>query len=86
MIELGDRDEIRRLYNKPANRRLKNWALGIISVAAVILISIIFLMDCVSFKVILLLKICAGLLAMVFAALYVSLVYRVYSEYHKPKR
>lgn len=77
MIEFGSLEEIRKLYDRPANRRLKRAALGAISVSALILISILAEGDNFSPKTVLVLKGCAGAGALVFIVLYGWLVYRV---------
>lgn len=85
MIELGSRDEIKKLYDTPANRRLKYCALGAIAVSVLLMLFMIIRMDALSDKVLLLLRGCAGLGAIIFVSLYVCLVYRVYREYFRQK-
>lgn len=77
MIEFGSREEIRKLYDRPANRRLRRMAVGAISVSALILFSILTGDDKLSQKTALVLKGCAGAGALVFIVLYGWLVYRV---------
>lgn len=81
-----DREEIKRLYNKPANLKLKRIALCIIGVAIAILISLIFLMDKVSWQLWHFMRGCAGVLALVFAIIVTILVYRVNKEYISNRR
>lgn len=77
MIEFGSREEIRALYDRPANRRLRRMAVGAISVSALILFSILAGGDNLSHKSVLILKGCAGAGALVFIVLYGWLMYRV---------
>lgn len=81
-----DREEIKRLYNKPANLKLKRIALCVIGVAIAILISLIFLMDKVSWQLWYFMRGCAGVLAFVFAIIVTILVYRVNKEYISNRR
>ena len=85
MIELGSRDEIKKLYNTPSNRRLKYCALGAIAVSVLLMLFMIIRMDALSVTTFLLLRGCAGLGAIIFVSLYVCLVYRVYREYFRQK-
>ena len=77
MIEFGSREEIRALYDRPANRRLRRMAVGAISVSALILFSILAGGDNLSHKSVLILKGCAGEGALGFIVLYGWLMYRV---------
>lgn len=81
-----DRDEIRKLYNTPANLRLKRIALCIIGVAIAMMISMIFLLDKVSWQLLYLLRGCAGVLAIAFVIIVAVLVYRVNSAYISKER
>lgn len=76
-----DRDEIRKLYNTSANLRLKRIALCAIGVAIAIMVSMIFLVDKVSWQLLYFLRGCAGVLAIVFVIMVAVLVYRVNSAY-----
>ena len=72
-----NQDEIKKLYNTPANLRLKHIALCIIGVAIVIMISLVFLVDKVSWRVLYILRGVAGVLAIAFVIIVAVLVYRV---------
>lgn len=76
-----DRDELKKLYNKPANLRLKRIALCVIVVAIAILISMIFLVDKVSWQLLAVMRGCVGVLAIVFVIIVTALVYRVNRDY-----
>lgn len=85
MIEIGPRDELKRIYNKPANRKLKYCAIAAISIAAILLLVCLIWMDCLSITSILLLRGFTGLFAIIFVVLYSVLLYRVNREYIKGK-
>lgn len=85
MIEIGPRDELKRIYNKPANRKLKYCAIAAISIAAIFLLVCLIWMDCLSITSILLLRGFTGLFAIIFVVLYSVLLYRVNREYIKGK-
>ena len=76
-----DREELKEIYNKPANLRLKYIALCVIGVAIAILISMIFLMDKVSWQLWYFMRGCAGVLAIIFVIIVTALVYRVDRAY-----
>lgn len=85
MFEIGPRDELKRIYNKPANRKLKYCAIAAISITAVLLLVCLIWMDCLSVTSILLLRGFTGLFAIIFVVLYSVLLYRVNREYIKGK-
>ncbi len=76
-----DKEELKRLCNTPANLRLKHIALCVIGVAIAILISMIFLVDKVSWQLLYFMRGCAGVLAIVFVVIVAILVYRVNRAY-----
>ena len=76
-----DREELRKLYNAPANLRLKRIALCVIGVAIAMMISMIFLVDKVSWQLLYFMRGCAGVLAIVFVVIVAILVYRVNRAY-----
>ena len=76
-----DREELRNLYNAPANLRLMRMALCVVGVAIAILISMIFLVDKVSWQLLYFMRGCAGVLAIVFVVIVAILVYRVNRAY-----
>lgn len=76
-----DREELKKLYNTPANLRLKHIALCVIGLAIAILISMIFLVDKVSWQLWYFLRGCAGVLAIIFVIIVAILVYRVNRAY-----
>ena len=86
MIEIGPRDELKKLYNKPANRKLKYCAIVAISITLALMLAMLIYMEQLSYRSLLLMKGFDGLFAIVFFVLYVVLVYRVNREYIKGKR
>ena len=76
-----NQDEIKKLYNTPANLRLKHIALCVIGVAIVIMISLVFLVDKVSWRVLYILRGAVGVLAIAFVIIVAVLVYRVNRSY-----
>ena len=76
-----DREELRKLYNAPANLRLKRMTLCVVGVAIAIMISMIFLLDKVSWQLLYFMRGCAGVLAIVFVVIVAILVYRVNCAY-----
>lgn len=72
-----DPDELEKLYNTPANRRLKRIAICVIALAITLLLSTIFLLDHVTWRIIAILRGTAGLLALLFVILLTILLYRV---------
>ena len=81
MIEIGPRDEIKKIYDRPVNRRIKYCAVVAISITIVLLLAMLIWMGELSERNILLMKGSAGLFAIIFAVLYGVLVYRVNREY-----
>lgn len=86
MIEIGPRDELNKLYNKPANRKIKYCAAVAISITLALMLVILICMEHLSYRNLLLMKGFAGLFAIIFAVLYGVLVYRVNREYLNGKR
>lgn len=86
IFEIGPRDELKKLYNKPANRKLKYCAILAISIVIALMVAILIWMDNLSYRNLLLMKGFAGLFAIVFAVLYGVLLYRVNREYINGKR
>lgn len=86
MLEIGPRDELKKLYNKPANRKLKYSAIFAISIAIALMVAMLIWMGQLSYRTVLLMKGFAGLFAIIFAVLYGVLVYRVNREYINGKR
>lgn len=60
-----DREELKRLYSTPANLRLKHIALCAFGVAIAIPISLIFLVDKVSWQLLAVMRGCVGVLAII---------------------
>lgn len=86
MIEIGPRDELNKLYNKPANRKLKYCAIIAISITLILLLAVLIWMERLSYRQLLLMRGFAGVFAIIFVVLYGVLVYRVYREYIRKKR
>lgn len=78
---LQEREEINRLYNAPQNRRIKYVALAVIAVAIVLLLTMIIWIDDIPPKVMLVMRGCAGLCAIVFVALIGVISYRVNKQH-----
>ncbi len=81
IIEIGPRDEIKKLYSNPVNRTLKYCSIIAISITIVLLLVLLICMAKLSDRNMLLMKGGAGLFAIIFAVLYGVLVYRVNREY-----
>lgn len=77
--------ELDKLYQKPANRRLKYLAVGFAVIAIALMIAMILLIDSLSWRTMMLLRGCTGLSAIIFVALTGVLVYRVNREYYKER-
>lgn len=86
MIEIGPRDELKKIYNKPANRKLKYYSIAAISVVLALLLTMLIFIEQLSYRTILLMKGFSGLFAIIFAVLYGILIYRVNREYINRKR
>lgn len=81
MLEIGPRDELQRIYNKPANRKLKYCSVVAISITLALLFVRLIWMNQLSDICRLLINGFAGLFAIIFAVLYGVLIYRVNQEY-----
>ncbi len=81
MIEIGPRDELNKLYNKPANRKIKYCAVVAISITIALMLAMLIWREQLSYRNILLMRGFAGLLAIIFVVLCGILVYRVNREY-----
>ena len=86
MIEIGPRDELNKLYNKPANRKLKYCAVVAISITLALMLTMLICMERLSYRYLLLMRGFAGIFAIIFAVLCGILVYRVNREYINSKR
>lgn len=73
--------EIKRIYDKPANRRLKTIALSIIGIGIALMLAMIVFIDSLSQTVFLILRGSAGICACLFVIIVTVLVYRVNKEY-----
>lgn len=76
-----EREEINSLYNAPRNKRLKYAALAAIGVSIALMLAMIFLMDELSVRTMMIMRGCAGLGAIVFVVLCGVLAYRVNKEH-----
>lgn len=72
--------EIKELYNSPANKRLRFWALASISVSFVLVLAMIIWIDKLEYKLLMFMRGCTGLFAIIFVILSAILVYRVNKE------
>jgi len=86
MIEIGPRDELNKLYNKPANRKLKYCAVVADSITLALMLAMLICMKHLSYRNLLLIKGLAGSFAIIFVVLIGVLVYRVNREYINSKR
>lgn len=50
MIEIGPRDELNKLYNKPANRKIKYCAVVAISITLALMLVILICMEHLSYR------------------------------------
>lgn len=78
---LQERAELNRLYNAPANKRLKSWALVVIAISIALMLAMIIWMEDLSATSILIMRGCAGLGAIIFVVLVGILTYRVNSQH-----
>lgn len=78
---LQEREEINKLYNLPENRRLKYIALAVMAVVVVLLLSMTIWLENIPPKVMLIIRGCAGLGALVFVVLVGILTYRVNKQH-----
>lgn len=85
-MTMMNREELNKLYKTPANLKLKYIALCVIGVAIALMIACIFLMDTISWRLLLFMRGCAGVLAFIFIVLVAILIYRVNSAYLKNRR
>lgn len=76
-----ERQEMEKYYRTPANLRLKYAALCAIGVAIILFVVMIFLIDSLSPGLMLFMRGCAGLCALIFVALVALLLYRVNTAY-----
>lgn len=86
MIEIGPHDEIKKLYNTPANKRLKRWALAAIAVSILLMTVMLIWIDTIPHRTMLWMRGFAGLFALIFAIIYACLVYRVNRAYITRRR
>lgn len=74
-------EEIEQIYNTPANLRLKHIAIGVICVAIILMGTAAFLIDDISDTMLLVMRGCAGLCAVLFVIIVGILTYRVNSTH-----
>ena len=77
------REEIEQIYNTPANLRLKHIAIGVICVAIILMGIAAILIDDISDTMLLVMRGCAGLCAILFVIIVGILTYRVNNTYIK---
>lgn len=85
MLEIGPREEMKKLANTPANKRLKYCAIGAISVSIVLMLIMTVFLDSLSYRAMLWMRGFTGLGAIIFAILYGWLIYRINREYIQRK-
>ncbi|MDE7413896.1 MAG: hypothetical protein K2N05_08955 [Muribaculaceae bacterium] len=77
MFELGSRDEVKKYSDTPANRKLRHWAYVFAAGMIGGLLLSIILLNVLSHVLILIIRGCVGLFAIVFVVLVVVIAYRV---------
>ncbi len=82
---LRERDELRHLYNSHNNRRLKYCAITIIALVIILLLSMIIWIDEIPTNLLLIMRGCAGVGAILFVMIVGILSYRV-NKHHISKR
>lgn len=75
MFEIGSRDELNRIYNEPANKKLKYCSIVAISITMALLLIRLIWINQLSDIYILIIKGFAGMFAIIFAVLYGVLIY-----------
>ena len=75
----AQREELEELMKAPANVRLKRIALGVIAIGIALQMIMIFLIDKISWKLLMVMRGCVGVSAIVFVVLVATLLYRVHS-------
>lgn len=81
-----EKDKLNELYKTPVNKRLKYIAMCIIGLAIALLITSIFMIESISWRLLCFMRGCAGLLAIVFVIIVGILVYRGNSAYIRQNR
>ena len=84
---LQEREELKNLYNSPENRRLKYCAITIITIVIILLLSMTIWVNKISSNVLLIMRGCAGLGAVLFVVIVGFLSYRVNKQHisHRKK-
>ena len=80
---MHQREEIEKIYNTPANLRLKHIAIGVICIAIILMGIAAILIDDISDTMLLVMRGCAGLCAIIFVIIVGILTYRVNNTYIK---
>ncbi len=78
---LQEREELRKLYNAPENRRLKYCAITIIAIVIILLLSMTIWVNKISSFALLIMRGCAGLGATIFVVIVGILSYRVNKQH-----
>lgn len=78
---MEDREAINKLYNAPANRKIKYTIFGLAGVAVLLSITMIIWMDVFSWKTFHILRGCVGICGILIFILSAILVYRVNSQH-----
>lgn len=79
------RNEINKLFNARKNRPLKYSAWAVIGIAIAAMIAMIIWFDDIPPRIMLFIRGCVGVCAVIFVILVAILTYRVYSEYYRNK-
>lgn len=86
MIEIIPPEERKKLFNRPANKRLKYLAMAVGAITIVIQLLILFFIEQLSYQNRLLMEGFVGLFAIIFVSLYGVLMYGVNKEYIHMRR
>ena len=80
-----EKEELNKIAQLPANRKLKYLALFFISIGIALLIIMIIWFDDFSREAFLAMRGCAGLFAILFAIIVAIYIFRINSAYHKQR-
>ena len=76
-----EREDINKLYNAPEYRRWRYVAFAVISIAVILLLSMIIRIDDLSPKIMLFMRGCVGLCALIFVIIVGIITYKVNTRY-----
>ena len=79
-------DAVRKYARTPAGKRLRNISFAAIAACAALLITVALCINLLSWKIILLLRGCAGLCGIIFIIVYGLLLYKAHSSFRPPHK